>query len=1401
MTAGVSALYGAVVRVRRPDGSIVGGGFLVAPGLVSTCAHVVAQALGTDARSADPPQGRVGLDFPLLGSAGPDAPAGVSRGTVSARVVGWRPLRADDTGDLALLRLDEPPPAATVPWMVEANELWDHAVRVLGFPPGSDHGVWVAGRLRALQGAGWIQMQSEAGPAIEGGFSGCPVWDTGLAGVVGMAVAAGTGSGRNTAYLLPSSVILRTWPELAERVLPSSPYRGLSSFTEQDEQVFFGRDEAAARLETLVARQPVVVLAGPSGSGKSSLVRAGLLPRLNRGNWATADFRPIAGLSPAQTLAGALAPLLEGELDERELTGRLASAGHAEVAARLRRRYPRGVLLFADQFEEMVTADQEAAREILGLLWALTRETSSPVPVRGLTTVRSGSLDRMLTEQNQGTLGEGVMLLAPMGREQLRSAITGPLAVTPGVTLEPGLVERILDDAGEGPGRLPLVEFTLTRLWDRHHGGVLTHEAYDGFGGVPGSVADYAEEVYDRQLRPSERESARRLFVQLARPEEDGGFTRRAVRVDDLDEDQRRLVPRLADRKLLVTSRAVDGAEIADLAHDALIGSWGRLRDWLAADREFRSWQERLRRNLRQWERIGRLNGGLLQEPMLTEALTWSERRPQDITAEERAYIDAGRALRNRRARRGRLVTGVIAVLAVLAATLAGVTYDRNQTVTRQLHAQAAVLLGQDAQRRADSAQGTAALLALSAWHTDKTQPEAYGALFKLYTRLRNTERVRELSIDHALSFTAAPDGSAAVVVDQRGVVHRLTGLLGKVEDQVFTRTRALNEHTPLVKISPDGRRVALLDEREGLTVWSPDRPDSPVRLPVPAGWDAAHTVRDLAFSPDGSRLAALFAGPHEGKSERDRLGLWTADGGRPVSRRTLGPGSFYRVGFGARPDSVLLYHEGDDGGYLQVDLRTGGDAGSFPIEFPADLGLEGQVVVDCAPGGLRIRSTRDGAPLHTVATTDCASQLLDGTRRYAVVEPGQALGSSDLTTIKLVDLRSGLVSWATAPAHEALEGADFAVCPRGDGSLSVLALKGGELLRFTAPRPSRLVRHPLPHQASELLLSDDGRFRLLADEEKGTVRLLDTSDGVISTPAAGVQQRLLTAWTAGQTVFTSDGRHLVAADGASMTVYATPRLTPERTITLPSAPGTHGSIPTSLAAADDGSVLALRAGALSRWNPATGRPFGSPLPLAHGADLAWLAAHGARVLPRPRHPAQALVRGRDGVTRLWDLGARRSRGAFQADPDTIGAWPGQAFDATGDTLAVMSNMKAEHAATIEFLRLPDFHLLAPPLQAGDTYGLVGFGPDGYLISQGPDHLGVWRWNTPKEIADLAVPDYLWFVHGATVRGVTDTGSVTLPLDPDRWRARLCRAVHRPLTGAERRLLPHGTAPGEPCGD
>ncbi|MGK5629504.1 nSTAND1 domain-containing NTPase [Streptomyces sp. URMC 123] len=133
-------------------------------------------------------------------------------------------------------------------------------------------------------------------------------------------------------------------------------------------------------------------------------------------------------------------------------------------------------------------------------------------------TTRSGSLDHLLTEVGQDALRDGVELLAPMRREQLHAAVTGPLSPIPHVRFEPDLVARLLDDAESQPGSLPLLEFTLTRLWDRRRGRRLNHDAYEALGGVTGALADYAEEVFRHHLRPAEQATAGSLFVRLARP-------------------------------------------------------------------------------------------------------------------------------------------------------------------------------------------------------------------------------------------------------------------------------------------------------------------------------------------------------------------------------------------------------------------------------------------------------------------------------------------------------------------------------------------------------------------------------------------------------------------------------------------------------------------------------------------------------------------------------------------------------------------------------------------------------------------------------------------------------------------------------------------------------------------
>lgn len=429
MQVGRAAVAGlattACVRVRDAAGEVVGSGFLVGTDLVATCAHVVAAALRTDAYDVEPPAATVTIDFPTV-------PGGTT--VRSARVHRWVPIAEDGTGDVAVLRLAEPAPAgAVMPPLRRVDRLWDHAFHVFGFPDGRWDGVWSTGRIRGGQGTGWYQLQSVAGDQrVEGGFSGAPVWDADTGAVVGMTVAADRDPDVTTAYLVPVEQVLGLDPEL----LPS-PYRGLEPFDEEHAEYFFGRAPEIERLVAAAGANPIVVVAGPSGSGKSSLVKAGLLPRLRGEGTPVAQVRVRPGTPVRDDVAVAL---------------REQEAGP-------------GCVLLVDQFEELADADPVAARELLAALVAVA--TAEDSHVRVVLTMRGTAIDEILTPDAADALGAGSVFVGPLDRARLRAAVVGPAERAPGLDFEDGLVDRILDEAGAEPGQLPLVESLLAQLWER----------------------------------------------------------------------------------------------------------------------------------------------------------------------------------------------------------------------------------------------------------------------------------------------------------------------------------------------------------------------------------------------------------------------------------------------------------------------------------------------------------------------------------------------------------------------------------------------------------------------------------------------------------------------------------------------------------------------------------------------------------------------------------------------------------------------------------------------------------------------------------------------------------------------------------------------------------------------
>ncbi len=735
------ALDAAMVRLRTHTGEVVGSGFLVEAGHIVTCAHVVARALGREDREA--PAETVSLDFPLVA-------AGVM---VQARVAVWHPAQDDDRGDIAVLALVVDPPAGVLPaYLVAAEDFWSHPFRVFGFPRRYDRGVWVSGVLRARQAAGWVQMEgSPSGYTVEAGFSGAAVWDDELAGVVGMTVAADARSDRRAAYLIPTDELIRAWPPLADRTVPPCPYRGLSPFREQDVSVFHGRQELTDRLVTEVQRRPLVAVVGPSGSGKSSVVFAGLLPRmLQQEGRLSIGMRPARASSPLVALAAALLPFLEPDQAETErLTalGRLTTLlrdGHLpDVVDRvLTRAGKTDLLLIVDQFEEVFAGEGDGASEFIGVLLSAL-QARRDVPPRGLTvvlTLRADFLGQALQVPVLAAALEGaVTTIGQMGRDQLRAVIEGPLPKA--VTYEAGLVERILGDVGEEPGSLPLLEFALTLLWERQDRGKLTHAGYGQLGGVGGALASYAERVYVDQLLPDDQEETRRLLIQLVRPSEVGAPVRRRARRPELGEPRWQLGQRLAATRLLVADRDPTGVESVELVHEALIGGWSRLHEWCDADRAFRTWQERLRGSMAQWETMRRNEGALLRGAPLAEAERWLTERSDDLGTPERQFIQTSRALRDRSVRRLRVVAAVLALLLLVSSSLGGVAlWQFNRADNQSRLAQSRALVTQ-ANSLIGSQPDVAMLLAAAAYKIADTT-EAIDTLTTMASQRRHVDRL-----------------------------------------------------------------------------------------------------------------------------------------------------------------------------------------------------------------------------------------------------------------------------------------------------------------------------------------------------------------------------------------------------------------------------------------------------------------------------------------------------------------------------------------------------------------------------------------------------------------------------------------------------------------------------------
>src|SRR6516162_597502 len=336
------------------------------------------------------------------------------------------------------------------------------------------------------------------------------------------------------------------------------PYRGLFHFREEDAPFFFGREAVIDQLVDKVCRRPFVAVVGASGSGKSSVVRAGLVPRLRSDRntaWETVILVPTD--QPLKALARAFLPLLDptmGEVDRLAESTKLAEHFRSgtislyDIVERILEKQSgtNRVLILVDQFEELytLTSDEEVRRRFLDEFLATTSRAESKVNVA--LTLRGDFVGKALAYRPlSDRLQDAQINLGPMTREELECAIRNP-AEKIHLEFEPGLVRRILNDVGDEPGNLPLLEFVLKELWDKRRGRVLLNETYDAIGGLQGAVATKADELL-KDLSLADQKILQRVFLRIVRPSESGLDTRRRATFSELPAEGAELVSKLAN--------------------------------------------------------------------------------------------------------------------------------------------------------------------------------------------------------------------------------------------------------------------------------------------------------------------------------------------------------------------------------------------------------------------------------------------------------------------------------------------------------------------------------------------------------------------------------------------------------------------------------------------------------------------------------------------------------------------------------------------------------------------------------------------------------------------------------------------------------------------------------------
>ena len=748
-----------------------------------------------------------------------------------------------------------------------------------------------------------------------------------------------------------------------------NPYRGLFAFAESDAEVFFGRERLVEELVADLAECPFLAVIGPSGSGKSSVVRAGLLPRLRSAGAFVATMVP--GEQPLAELRIALSRVASRPIpDLAEVLGS-DPAGLGAVLAEAMPEPERELVLLIDQFEEAFTLAQPTERDLL--MRVLADALGDPtVPVRVVLTARADFLGPILDHPVIGALvRDHSRLVTPLDPEELHVAIVGP-AETAGVAVESALAAALVGDAASSPGSLPLLQYALTELYEHRVEGTMTLDAYQRLGGMGALLSQRAEEIYSG-LDADDRAASRRLFSRLITPGEGVEDTRRRAKQSELPNVSAELVGAYGVARLLAFDRHPTTREpTVEIAHEALIREWSALRNWIGEDREGVRVVRHLTASTAEWEASGRDDSELYRGVRLGAVEEWADEHETELSPAEQAFLTASRAQRDleasvehRRVRRLRSLLAAVAVVAVLA-MVAGVVavVQRGEAETnareadfRRVMANSQVAVGADPSR--------ALLLALEAHRLDEST-ETLGAIVTAGAGspigwlgdIVNGTRYRRVAFLGDRSVVASNDERIEVWDVEDRVMLRERPIAGLISDIALSTDMALvasgtADGSWSVLTTADLDQVTGGRAQAGIAVIRIDAEHDVIALGLTDGRvqvesisgaapakvldapTAGAPVRDISLSPDGRMVAAAWGA---GVVPRQ----WNLEEGTSIGRPLATPLAAELVLYA---DDVL--HTA--GGSLQTFDPTSGEATGAPRVIAGGL-LTGARLTSAGP-------------------------------------------------------------------------------------------------------------------------------------------------------------------------------------------------------------------------------------------------------------------------------------------------------------------------------------------------------------------------------------------------------------------------------------------------------------------